>query len=361
MDAVTDGILLFTVASDPSFWFLTCTLVISISSPYIISYSSGVQMFLFRQTFDDMKSIKKILMMIFLLPTSILYFIFLHLTDAFSALYRLVQFLLCCENLQEISQTEQALSKFLGMDRMHWEGFKRQRIVAQFLFESLPQFFFQLYLFWELRAANISGQTLLTLSIVSAGINILSTLLLLDIEARSSKITIIAYVFICINARAGWFPQRERILDAATMQYGRDCPETVIIDYRMEYRPWFFPPYKHSVEYDFSPTTIRYLMSALQMLNASKEGKKAPLQLVFRNSLRLLPLQHLIDLFTLCQEKQIKIDSIRGGNKKYKFNWQSAFQVEYAVLSSVSGPYLGEFEGPQLRFLKTDNPLWHMK
>ena len=155
----------------------------------------------------------------------------------------------------------------------------------------------------------------------------------------------------------GWVPQRERILDAATRQdrqrrnhLGADqakkgcCVrasaevddyhdeeqdqdddedaeprkkgDTPVIDYQMEHRPWFFPWYKHSVEYDFSPTTIQFLMSALKMLNAPKEGEQAPLELKFRNSL-LLPLQQVIELYTLCQDKQIKIDSIKGGNKNH--------------------------------------------
>ena len=85
--------------------------------------------------------------------------------------------------------------------------------------------------------------------------------------------------------------------------------------------------YKHTVEYDFSVTTIRYLMSALQMLNTSPIDDQPPLRIHFRNSLRLLPLQDIIELYDLCSKKKIDIKSMKGGSKKYQYHWESAINI----------------------------------
>lgn len=167
--------LLVQVTKSESLWFMTLALTLSMAAPYIISYSSGVQLHLFRQTFDRSEGFKKLLMMFFLLPTGILYFVCLDLLDIFVHLFRWIYYVLCCKSLQKIGETEQILSEQLGMDRMNWEGFKRQRSIGQLMFESLPQFVLQL-LFWNQlnEDDNVSSLQIL-FSIGSALCNILTT------------------------------------------------------------------------------------------------------------------------------------------------------------------------------------------
>ena len=81
--------------------------------------------------------------------------------------------------------------------------------------------------------------------------------------------------------------------------------------------------YRHNVEYDFSVTTMRYLMSALQMLNTSNNDEKTPLRIDFRNTLRLLPLQDIMYLYDLCQKKKI----FEGGTDKYLYDWSASIKI----------------------------------
>ena len=95
IDLLTDATLLYLSSKEPCLRFLTLSLVICMSSPYIISYSSGVQLFLFRQTFDNVYSgLGKLLMFLFLLPSGILYFVFLDFADICMHLFRWFYFVL---------------------------------------------------------------------------------------------------------------------------------------------------------------------------------------------------------------------------------------------------------------------------
>ena len=82
-------------------------------------------------------------------------------------------------------------------------------------------------------------------------------------------------------------------------------------------------------------TTIQYLMSALQMLNTSGRRQQSLLRVNFRNSLRLLPLQDIIDLYTLCQEKRVFVDGMKGGDKKNLYDWSYAVMVCQEAMVSI--------------------------
>eukprot|EP01084_Bolivina_argentea_P157332 274182_1 len=368
VDLVTDGYLLYVSSQNPDLYFLTLALVISMASPYIISYSSGVQLYLFRQTFDNVEGFKKILMILFLLPTGIFYFVFLDLADILLHIIRWLFYVVCCRSLQKMGETEQILSEQLGMDKMNWEGFKRQRSIGQLMFESLPQFLFQTAIFYifyndvfgdDLAPGNETGTKItplqLYVSIGSAIINIVSTTIKLKLESICCQSTFISYCLICIKARVGWVPQREHILRIATEQErmrkksltdeidNNKIPE---IDYDMHHKILF---YKHSVEYDFSVTTIRYFMSALQMINTTNNHdiQYHPLRIYFRNSLRLLPLQDIIELYSLCQSKNI--DVLLFGNNVIdikKIKEKDHYDWSYAITMSQNydkDPRLLEF------------------
>lgn len=88
-DFITDLILLYKVTqitkqynvnnsysnddSNNEILFVSIILFCSIISPYILSYSSGVKLFLFRRTFDDLTGFLRVLIVFYILPTGVLH------------------------------------------------------------------------------------------------------------------------------------------------------------------------------------------------------------------------------------------------------------------------------------------------
>ena len=124
-DFVTDIILLYKVTSngtnDKKILPISIILFLSIVSPYIISYSSGVKLFLFRRTFEDLKGFLQIGIVLYLLPTGVLYFVFLDILDVFLNIYRWILFIVFQWSLLQIKKLEETLAQQVGMDRMNWE------------------------------------------------------------------------------------------------------------------------------------------------------------------------------------------------------------------------------------------------
>eukprot|EP01084_Bolivina_argentea_P100642 180636_1 len=337
VDIITDSILLYTSSQVPELWYLTLTLVLSMAAPYIISYSSGIQLYLFRQTFDNVKGFNKILMMLFVLPTGIFYFIFLDLVDIYLRLFRWMYFVLCCKSLKEMGEYEQILAKQLGMDRMNWEGFKVQRSIGQTMFESIPQFIVQTIVFYFLNLedivkndGNILAQTSvndtqLLISIVSALINIIITTISIKLDAKCCHSGFMSYALTCVKARVDWIPQSNKIaeinelyeLQKSESNNGITKRE---IDYKMEYKL-----IGKSVDYDFSIITINRLMSMLLGIDVSK---KCLLTIKFRDSLRLVPLQNIIDLLALCERKNVEVE-IQDPGATFDFTTAIEMSVKY--------------------------------
>eukprot|EP01083_Nonionella_stella_P206010 749714_1 len=68
-DLITDGILLYK-ASSRNVIQLTLVLSLSIVSPYVLSYSSGIKLFIYRKTFDNLVGFRNLFLILYLLPTS---------------------------------------------------------------------------------------------------------------------------------------------------------------------------------------------------------------------------------------------------------------------------------------------------
>eukprot|EP01083_Nonionella_stella_P294070 999935_1 len=67
-DLITDGILLYK-ASSRNVIELTLILSLSIVSPYVLSYSSGIKLFIYRKTFDNLVGFRNLFLILYLLPT----------------------------------------------------------------------------------------------------------------------------------------------------------------------------------------------------------------------------------------------------------------------------------------------------
>eukprot|EP01083_Nonionella_stella_P165091 548345_1 len=89
LDAVTDMILLYKSSRSEVIPF-TMILFLTLLAPYILSYSSGVQIFLYRKTFENVEllTFKSLLLGLYLFPTGIIYFILLDVVDALAELYK---------------------------------------------------------------------------------------------------------------------------------------------------------------------------------------------------------------------------------------------------------------------------------
>eukprot|EP01083_Nonionella_stella_P158759 517081_1 len=67
-DLITDGILLYKASSN-NVIELTLILSLSIVSPYVLSYSSGIKLFIYRKTFDNLVGFRNLFLILYLLPT----------------------------------------------------------------------------------------------------------------------------------------------------------------------------------------------------------------------------------------------------------------------------------------------------
>ena len=121
IDLITDIILLYKasqVASDNTSMmpFVMC-LFVSIVAPYILSYSSGVKLFLNRHTFDDLSGFKFVLVVLYLLPTGVIYFILLDGLDILLTYYRWVLFFVFQWSILDIKKLEETLANQIGFER----------------------------------------------------------------------------------------------------------------------------------------------------------------------------------------------------------------------------------------------------
>ena len=172
VDWVTDIIVLSRIAQynsdsdnkEKNVTYLTISLFVSILSSYIVSYSSGVKLFLKRKTLDNLdKQTNKnnnsrffdhLKFLFFLLPTGIFYFMFLECIEIILSIVRLFLILFLGYSMQQLKNFEETVSLQFGMNRMNWEGFRRQRSITQLIFESLPQLTIQSMIVFEI--INIS-------------------------------------------------------------------------------------------------------------------------------------------------------------------------------------------------------------
>eukprot|EP01083_Nonionella_stella_P216989 779315_1 len=68
LDIITDCILLYK-SSINGVQSLTLALFLSMISPYVLSYSSGIKLFIYRKTFDNLVGFKNIFLILYLLPS----------------------------------------------------------------------------------------------------------------------------------------------------------------------------------------------------------------------------------------------------------------------------------------------------
>ena len=136
IDSVTDILLLYTASQNKAISF-TILIFLTLLSPYILSYSSGVQIFLYRKTFQNVQlfTFKSFLLGLYLFPTGIMYFILLDIIDVFKEFYIWIAYgcINKIKNETELIQIESTVAEYFGMSRMDWISFKKQKLISQLL------------------------------------------------------------------------------------------------------------------------------------------------------------------------------------------------------------------------------------
>ena len=109
-------------------------------------------------------------------------------------------------------------SVMFEMTKSEVSGFRRLRTISQMIFETIPQIFLQLRIFYyfynqdEDTEDSISLQTIFW-SIVFAAVHGILEILILFIEARLFEQPFSEYFVICFNGRLGWVPKINRFRD----------------------------------------------------------------------------------------------------------------------------------------------------
>eukprot|EP01084_Bolivina_argentea_P172299 298477_1 len=349
LDTVTDISLLYKASTNNAIDF-TMILFVSLLSPYVLSYSSGIELFLYRGTFDNIElfTFKSLLLGFYLLPTGIIYFILIDAIDVLLAVYICFAYVIMCKrDKKELIRIESDAAETFGMSRINWISFKKQKTIAQLFFETFPQLILQILLITSvisgIELAGITNNDLI-LSISSAVINFVIQMFKLYSEAIAVEETLVGYTLQSVTARFSWVPFLHKIDHFFKTQQHADDSQDVTIDYNITYK---YPlitslsngAVKATVEYNFSSITIKQLIASIkaqkyQSVNVrpdfygdgdDKHGDNddcdAKLIIKFGQSLQLTSVRDIITLMQVCREKEIELVDIANEDV-----WKRGFQ-----------------------------------
>eukprot|EP01083_Nonionella_stella_P064687 168852_1 len=216
-DLITDAILLYK-ASSRKVLELTLILSLSIISPYVLSYSSGIKLFIYRKTFDNLVGFRHLFLILYLLPTGFFYFVLLDVIDILLSIWIWVLHNLLCRQDQYLKELQEIIAKDLGMDRMNFEGFKRQKSVSQILFETIPQVTLQVLLELDvIPGKHLAGITSrdLQISIATAVFNFVIQISKLYCESVAVNEQFVEYCLTSMMGRVSWVPFRLKVIKLA--------------------------------------------------------------------------------------------------------------------------------------------------
>eukprot|EP01084_Bolivina_argentea_P191475 328902_1 len=343
LDAVTDATLLYKASTNGAIIF-TMILFIALLSPYILSYSSGIELFLYRQTFDNIElfSFKSLLLVFYLLPTGIIYFIVIDIVDTLLVLYKLFAYIIMCKRENEqLIDIESDTAEAFGMSRMNWISFQKQKMISQLSFETFPQVILQCLLYFSIiPGIELTGITDddLILSICSAGVNSVFQLIQLYAESIAVDESFIGYSLHCITAKFSWVPFVHKIYNYnKTVVDGHksictcinnkwtaiqlEKPAHNVINYNISYRYPLITMLTDTIrtmDYHFSVDTLNTLIAAIKTLKSSEQIR---LEITFGESLQLLGVRKIVSLMQVCSENNIVLCDIDNDTI-----WKHAFR-----------------------------------
>ena len=317
-------------------------IVISICAPYLISYSSGVKLFMSRGTFENSEGFFYILTNLFITPIGVLYFVFIDFVDALLVGVDFISMVIFGMNENQLKQRQRLWARQIGMDRMAWEGFKRQRVVGQLSFESIPQLILQSLLAFELinlnslRTCDDNGvaptkscqgsdatfeddSRLVIFSIITTSCNIIFQMGRLIAESIAVEERIDQYALNCIMARVGWTPYKHKI-----ERFREDSDYKVKrISYDIKFPLWIFTDctgIRGSVDFAFSDVTLGQLSAAISLLDKKSDNRDPRMKLFLHHSCDLVPCHEMVSLMWNCKDK-VKLSDIT------RFDWNGSIDL----------------------------------
>eukprot|EP01084_Bolivina_argentea_P024887 46328_1 len=255
------------------------------------------------------------------------------------------------------------------MSRMDWFSFRKQKLIAQLFFETIPQAILQGFLFSGfIQGRELTGITRsdLILSISAAILNSFIQIFRLKMESTAAQETFVQYSLHCITARFAWVPFTHKMIEFVQKNDGRNilnvnyhiqyelplikflsrylttrnATEPLQIMYNevqsrtylleedeeeIEYQRIIERNYDinkkkvfGSIEYDFSNVTIKKLITTIKGLSKDRIKSKH-ICIKFGESLRLLGVRSIINLMQACHEKHIDLADI------HQINWHQSF------------------------------------
>ena len=211
-------------ADSRAFTLLMVVLACSVLAPYLVAFSSGVHFLLGRGIFDaaqlaQLPLWRRALTALYATPLGPLYFLFIDLCMlGQAATWDLYALTLGHDAFMRGQSRVDAFYDALGMDHMAVEGYRRQRTIAQLLFESVPQVLVQALIFLGvMRVGDLmeTAQTAIIMSVVLSAVNVVSQFGKIYVEARGLRISFVRYAMTCMLARLGFVPFLDELVGDA--------------------------------------------------------------------------------------------------------------------------------------------------
>ena len=325
VDLVTDIRLLY-LASKSKLIAWTISLFLTIVLPYILSYSVGIRIHFIHGTNtnknknknDEILGFQYLFSYLLIMPFGIIYYVFLDFLDLIFSYYKGFRIIIMQDSEQRLILLQEILSKQCGIgNRMNYEGIKRQKSIAQLLFESIPQLIIQTFAVFDIglfRLDNNTNETIsefdIYLSMTFALLNAIGQLWRIILEKKSIEESFIQYCVTCLTGRIGWIPFKykiENILKNNKIENENENENEIpLINYKIQYEYPFgiskFFRKKGEIIFDFSQVTIKEFLNNIDTttLHESHKDSDIVLNIDFDNSLRLLSFQDLSQLFKVC-------------------------------------------------------------
>ena len=321
-------------------------LLFSIFAPYLISYSSGLKHFTRRNTFTNAQGFLYLSSCIIVSPLGIFYFVFIDFLDAALVLVDFLSVTLLKMKKSEIKQQHERWSKLVGMSRMDWEGFKRQRVVGQLLFESLPQLALQSLLAFGVftvqdfqscdengfydenkcvdsseatQFLNSNNRNIIILSIITTSINVIFQFVRLIGESLVVEERLDKYALSCILGRVGWIPYIDKIKRLQQDPYYHMKQ----LDYDIKYTLGMVTSCigtRGTVEFAFNSVTLRQLSAAISLLDKKSDYRHRRMKIFLRHSCDLVPCHEMVSLMWNCKDK-VRLSDIT------RFDWDTSIDL----------------------------------
>ena len=225
MHHITDLLLCYTVywtgmkPENHGLWsykFATVYIFMSLTSVYLIAYSSMINMLLFKGVYEPQQIKRnnccqvgiKIIFLSFLGP---FYFVGVELVSKLMAVCSSFGMLTCGKNgyLWVRIQFLKFIDFVFNLNEEQIDGLNKQRGVVQLLFESLPMSILQLLIRYEIidckELVQKSSFTLF-ISLVTCFINIFVISFMIYTESKALTEPFLEYLLNSFKARQGWIP-----------------------------------------------------------------------------------------------------------------------------------------------------------